>query len=144
MIDRHAEHRQCLLKEHLSDWEKALNAKGNTAKHATEQAKRVRHIFDGCRFKFWQDISASKVQVRIADMRKAPVGSSAETALVRVDTKAAAVDKALANFSSGKAAGLQGNRTDNSAGREHGTAAANRVSLKANGVGSNQGSSQLT
>ena len=70
LIDRHAEHRQCSLEAHLIDWEKALNAKGNTAKHAAEQPKRVRKVFNACRFKFWQDISASKVQVHLADMRK--------------------------------------------------------------------------
>jgi len=83
LIDRHAEHRQCPLETHLGDWEKALNAKGNTAKHATEQAKRVRQVFDGCKFKFWPDISASKVQVHIADMRKGTEkkkGASARTA----------------------------------------------------------------
>jgi len=78
LIDRHAEHRQCPLEKHLEAWEQALNAKGNTAKHATEQAKRVRKVFNACGFRFWQDISASKVQVHLADMRKGTEKKGAE------------------------------------------------------------------
>ncbi len=70
LIDRHVEYRQRLLSGHLGDWEEALKAKGNTEKHASEQARRARHVFDGCKFKFWPDIAATKVQVFVADMRK--------------------------------------------------------------------------
>ena len=70
LIDRHAEHRQRPLEAHLIEWEEALNAKGNTEKHAAEQSKRARQVFNACKFRFWQDISASKVQVHLADMRK--------------------------------------------------------------------------
>ncbi len=70
LIDRHAEQRKRPLTEHVADWERSLRDKGNTEKHATEQAKRARVVFTGCRATFWPDMSASKVQSFIAGMRK--------------------------------------------------------------------------
>jgi integrase len=57
------------LIEHLADWKSALLAKGNTASYAALTVGRVTRIFDGCRFATISDISASKAQRFIADLR---------------------------------------------------------------------------
>jgi len=57
------------LSEHLADWKRALLAKGNTEGHAALSANRVRRIFDGCGFRFWSELSASKVLNTLASLR---------------------------------------------------------------------------
>lgn len=58
------------LAEHLADWNAALTAKGGTAKHAERSANRVQRIFAGCGFIYPSDVSASKTQQFIADLRQ--------------------------------------------------------------------------
>ena len=70
LIDRHAEHRKRPLSEHLEEWEQALIAKGTTPHHATVQRTRAGAVLDGCGFRFWPEISASKAQEFVADLRK--------------------------------------------------------------------------
>ncbi len=57
------------LIEHLADWKSALLAKGNTENHAATSAARVRRIIDGCAIASFSDVSASKVQKFIAELR---------------------------------------------------------------------------
>ena len=57
------------LAEHLMDWKRALLAKGNTNRHAELVTSRTRKAFDACGFKMWSDISASKLQSHLADLR---------------------------------------------------------------------------
>ena len=49
------------LKEHLEDFYEVV-ATGNTSRHAKLTCSRIRRVFDGCGFVYWTDISASKVQ----------------------------------------------------------------------------------
>ena len=57
------------LADHLRDFEAALRARGNTDTHAALTSKRVRRVFELCGFKFWSDLSASKAEQAIADLR---------------------------------------------------------------------------
>jgi len=57
------------LAEHLADFQAALAAKGSTKDHVVLVVSRTRRIIDGCKFLFWQDISASKVQRYLAELR---------------------------------------------------------------------------
>ena len=57
------------LSAHLNDWHAVLLAKGDTAKHANLVSKRARRVVDECEFAFWPDLSASKVQMFLADLR---------------------------------------------------------------------------
>jgi integrase len=58
------------LVEHLADWKAALLAKGNTENHAATSAARVRRIIDGCAIASFSEVSASKVQKFIAELRR--------------------------------------------------------------------------
>ena len=58
------------LAEHLSDFEQSLLAKGGTSKNAKQVKSRVRRVFDECKFIFWNDIQASRVQHTISGLRK--------------------------------------------------------------------------
>ncbi len=57
------------LAEHLEDFEQSLLAKGGTAKNAKQVKARVKRIFDECKFTFWNDIQASRVQHTISGLR---------------------------------------------------------------------------
>ena len=69
LVDRYGDHRKRPLSEHLADWARALLAKGNTPYHATVVTTRSRKILEGCRFTFWPDLSASKVQTFVGELR---------------------------------------------------------------------------
>ena len=70
VIDRYKEHRKRPLAEHLEDFHQALLAKGDTAEYAKTVLTRVKRVFDECRFTFWNDIQASKVQYIVSGLRK--------------------------------------------------------------------------
>jgi len=57
------------LTEHLNDWTEALKAKGCSTRHVELVVSRVRKIVDGCRFRHFSDISASKAQAFLNDLR---------------------------------------------------------------------------
>ena len=49
-----------LLSEHLADFEQYLLAKGDTTRHCRQVAEALRRVFDGCKFRTWNDISATR------------------------------------------------------------------------------------
>ena len=53
------------LKKHLADWQKTQQATGVTEGHAKMLYVRVNRVFDECGFRYWNDISASKLQCQI-------------------------------------------------------------------------------
>ncbi|MBI1338080.1 MAG: tyrosine-type recombinase/integrase [Phycisphaera sp.] len=53
---------------HLADFEATLKAKGNTGNYVMQTLFRIRTIVDGCQFKHWSDVQASKVQRFIAEL----------------------------------------------------------------------------
>ena len=67
------------LAEHLADFEQFLLAKGNTDKHAKLVISRARRAITGCKFLYWTDIAASKMQRYLADLRDNGNGISAQT-----------------------------------------------------------------
>ena len=69
VVDRYKEHRKRPLKQHLEDFQQSLLAKGNTDKNAKQVTSRVSRVIKGCRFTYWSDISPSKVQRYLADLR---------------------------------------------------------------------------
>ncbi len=70
IVDKYKEHRLRPLSEHLEDFEKSLLAKGGTVKNAKQVKSRVKRVFDECKFIFWNDIQASRVQHTISGLRK--------------------------------------------------------------------------
>ena len=57
------------ISEHLQNFKEALLAKGGTGKHANLVFSRAKSAFDGCRFVYWSDISASAVLKHISSLR---------------------------------------------------------------------------
>jgi integrase len=68
--DPFEDHHHRPLAEHLAEWEASLKADGASAKHVRQTAACVRHVFDGCRFVFIADVSASRVQQYLARLRE--------------------------------------------------------------------------
>jgi len=66
----HADQLKRPLPEHLADWSAALLSEGVTRGHAEQSVAAVGHILDDCGFAFWRDLSASRVQTCLADLRK--------------------------------------------------------------------------
>ncbi len=58
------------LTKHLNDFEAALLAKGNTAKHVGLVASRARSVIGGCGFRLYSDISPGRVQAHLATLRE--------------------------------------------------------------------------
>ncbi len=69
LVDVYAEHRKRPLSEHLEDWRNDL-ATRNTQAHADSRYARVKRIIDGCGFKVWPDVSASRVEAFIKTLRQ--------------------------------------------------------------------------
>lgn len=67
------------MKRHLEDFYQALLAKGNTIAHAKQTKHRAKQIINQYKFVMWADISASKVQRCIADLRNEENAISAQT-----------------------------------------------------------------
>jgi integrase len=63
-----APHRRALV-EHLADFEKDLLARGASPKHVAQTVRRVRAILDGCGFNLIRDLSVSRVQAFLAELR---------------------------------------------------------------------------
>jgi len=78
IVDRYAEDRKKPLKQHLEDFYQALLAKGDTIDHAKQTKYRAEQIINRCKFAMWTDISASKVQRCLADLRNSENGLSAQ------------------------------------------------------------------
>ena len=69
IVDKYKEHRKKPLREHLEDFLSSLQAKGNTLEYCNLTHYRAKRICTGCKFIVWDDISASDVQLYIADLR---------------------------------------------------------------------------
>jgi integrase/recombinase XerD len=70
------------LADHLKDWEKSLEAKGNSEAHVEVITLRATKVMTGCGFRFYSDIKASRVETFLHDLRqdkKEEKGISAQT-----------------------------------------------------------------
>jgi integrase len=68
-----------LLSEHLADFEQFLLAKGNTKGYVDTVIARTKTVIEGCKFVMWTDMSASKAQRYLSDLRDGGNGISAQT-----------------------------------------------------------------
>ena len=57
------------LSEHLADWKQSLEAKGNTKTHVKITSSRAEKIITGCKFVYFSDIDAVKVETYLAKKR---------------------------------------------------------------------------
>jgi integrase len=70
ILDPYEQHRKRPLAEHLADWREALRASGAGPKHVRERVNAARRVLDGCKFVFLGDLSASRVQTFLAELRR--------------------------------------------------------------------------
>ena len=70
MVDAFEEQRKRPLAEHLADFEAALLNRGNTDYHVKKTASLAGKVIDGCGFRFISDLSASRVQSFLAELRR--------------------------------------------------------------------------
>ena len=73
------EHAQRPLLEHLAEFEQSLIDADNTEAHCKLVAARARKVIENTGFRFIRDISASKVQRCLADLKKAGKKKSQQT-----------------------------------------------------------------
>jgi integrase len=71
LIDPHAEHRKRPLTEHLADFGRSLEAKGDEGEYVERTCARIRSIMDGCRFTRVGDVIPSRVAEWLAEERQA-------------------------------------------------------------------------
>ena len=57
------------LTQHLADFEQYLASKGNTNAHVKLLVGRAVKVFAGCNFRFWSEMSASRVVTYLGDLR---------------------------------------------------------------------------
>jgi integrase len=67
------------LQQHLQDFRQSLQDKGNTDQHCKLVVSRIERVITGCKFINWSDISASRVQRCIADLRNNGEGIGSQT-----------------------------------------------------------------
>jgi integrase len=68
-----------LLTEHLEDWKQSLLSKGSTEGYVDMLVSRATSIVEGCGFRTFSDVSASKVETFLKDLRGEPKKLSAQT-----------------------------------------------------------------
>jgi integrase/recombinase XerC len=67
--DPYAKHRARPLTEHLADFRRELEARGNTLTYVELVCSRITAALEGCEFKFLDDLSASRVTEWLSDFR---------------------------------------------------------------------------
>src|SRR5262249_45196727 len=72
VVDPFERHRERPLSEHLDDYRRHLEAKGNCAEHIQKVYSRVRAVLDGCGFVTLPDIDADRVARFLHDLRRDP------------------------------------------------------------------------
>ena len=68
--DPFADHRDRPLREHLDDYIREMQAKGDDPRHVSIVAARMHALFAGCRFVFLADVTASAVVDYLAARRQ--------------------------------------------------------------------------
>jgi len=67
------------LDRHLADFERSLQAKKNNPEYVQLVVRRVKRVFEGCRFKMWADIQGDAVEAYVASLQQGESGISAQT-----------------------------------------------------------------
>ncbi len=73
--DPFEEHRKTTLAKHLVDWEEVLLARKNTAEYVKLKVTRARRVINAAGFVFISDLSASRIESALADLRADPENS---------------------------------------------------------------------
>jgi integrase len=68
-----------LLTAHIADYTVSLLAKGDTEKYARYVQSTLTLLFAACKFRVWSDLSASRLQKHLAQLREGADGISART-----------------------------------------------------------------
>ncbi|MCH7592136.1 MAG: tyrosine-type recombinase/integrase [Planctomycetes bacterium] len=74
LVDRFEQHRKRPLTAHVDDYQRHLADKASPH-HVATVIPRVRKVLAGCRFTYWPDVSASKVQEYIGDRKRDGLGA---------------------------------------------------------------------
>jgi hypothetical protein len=77
LTDPFEKHNRRPILEHVDDFERHIDDKGNTWKHVTETAQKVRRIIKACRFATIADLAPGAVEAYLATERRQ--GMSAQT-----------------------------------------------------------------
>ena len=70
LTDPSEKHLRRPLGEHIDDFEAYLDNKGNVHTYVQTTIQRIREVVDGCKFRTIPDITASRVQAHIADVKR--------------------------------------------------------------------------
>ncbi len=70
LVDRFEQHRKRLLTGHVDDYARNLESTVSSATYIRTVITRVRKVLDGCRFTYWPDVTASKVQAFVDELKK--------------------------------------------------------------------------
>jgi len=68
--DQYTQHRQRPLREHVEDYRLELEARGNEPRYVRLVVSRLNALCDGCGFASTADLSASRVMVWLANLRR--------------------------------------------------------------------------
>lgn len=60
------------LREHLQDWRLSLSAKNDCQSHIKQEVNKISRTMEACGFKTWSDISASRLEAYLAELRGSP------------------------------------------------------------------------
>jgi integrase len=69
LVDQFEDHRRRYISEHLADFDRHLKDKAVSSEHVKLVTARTRRIIEGCKAAFLGDLSASKTQAFLADLR---------------------------------------------------------------------------
>ncbi len=70
MTDPYEEHRKRSLDDHLADFRRELEGRGNEVRYVSVVASRLTDLLTGCGFVFMADLSASRVADWLTDLRR--------------------------------------------------------------------------
>ncbi len=70
IVDRYGEHRKRVLKGHLEDWKRSLEASGRPPKYIGQRFNRIEKAFATCGFLRTQDLTAERLEHFLHDLRK--------------------------------------------------------------------------
>lgn len=80
LLDAHRAAAGKPLSKHLEDFKSFLQAKGNTDNRVNTAYTRIKKVFDGCKFNYWSELSASKIHNYISSLLEGKEPLSQKTA----------------------------------------------------------------
>ena len=69
IVDRFGEHRKRVLKGHLEDWKRSLEASGRPPKYIAQRFNRIEKAFAACGFLRTQDLTAERLENFLHDLQ---------------------------------------------------------------------------